>query len=264
MRKKITIISLIIILFLTQFLTCSNAQNVATANHEIVITTEEDYISAVENFLIIGDTDGLYETITVWVPTSATDVNVFINNDPPGEVSISGNEYTYNVTELNLRINTSAQVILKYKLDKLTNEYTKQIIRVTTKITILFDENTIYNGYDIAPGHYFTLSLDKPTETALNTFMIATIILLVIILIIVVIYFSRKTKPSKRREIEAGGSEEFLSTKKALLMELLKDIEKQHRAKEISDDTYHKLKDQYKQEAVITMKQLEDLKSKVK
>ena len=47
-------------------------------------------------------------------------------------------------------------------------------------------------------------------------------------------------------------------------MSLLKDIEKQHRAKQISDDTYHKLKERYKQETVETMKQLEDINSKVK
>ena len=43
-------------------------------------------------------------------------------------------------------------------------------------------------------------------------------------------------------------------------MSLLKDIEKQHRANQISDDTYHKLKDRYKQEAVEAMKKLEDMK----
>ena len=59
-------------------------------------------------------------------------------------------------------------------------------------------------------------------------------------------------------------SEETLNTKKALLLSLLKDIEKKHRAKGISDDTYHKLKERYKQEAVDAMKQLEDMKSKVK
>jgi len=63
-------------------------------------------------------------------------------------------------------------------------------------------------------------------------------------------------KPSKSRT-RIGDSEELLTTKKALLMEVLKDIEKKHRAKQISDDTYHKLRDQYKQEAVETMKQLE-------
>ena len=47
-------------------------------------------------------------------------------------------------------------------------------------------------------------------------------------------------------------------------MSLLKDVEKQHRAKQISDDTYHKLKEQYKQQAVETMKKLEDTKSEIK
>jgi ribosome recycling factor len=47
-------------------------------------------------------------------------------------------------------------------------------------------------------------------------------------------------------------------------MSLLKDLEKQYRAKEISDDTYHKLKEQYKQETVETMKKLDDMtKSKI-
>ena len=73
---------------------------------------------------------------------------------------------------------------------------------------------------------------------------------------------SKKQKSPKIREA-AVASEELLTTKKALLMSLLKDIEKQHRSKEISDDTYHKLKERYKQEAVEAMKQLEDMKSKV-
>jgi hypothetical protein len=47
-------------------------------------------------------------------------------------------------------------------------------------------------------------------------------------------------------------------------MSLLKDLEKQHRAKKIHDDTYHKLKDHYKQQTVETMKKIEDIESKIK
>ena len=43
-------------------------------------------------------------------------------------------------------------------------------------------------------------------------------------------------------------------------MSLLKDLEKQYRAKSISDDTYSKLKDEYKQQALEVMRKLEDLK----
>jgi hypothetical protein len=77
------------------------------------------------------------------------------------------------------------------------------------------------------------------------------------------IYSIKKQKPGKKRDTSTG-SEEFLTTKKTLLMSILKEIEKQHRSKKISDDTYHKLKEQYKQDAVDAMKKLEDIKSKVK
>ena len=47
-------------------------------------------------------------------------------------------------------------------------------------------------------------------------------------------------------------------------MNILKEIEKQHRSKHISDDTYHKLKEQYKNEAVEAMKKLDDMKTRKK
>ena len=46
-------------------------------------------------------------------------------------------------------------------------------------------------------------------------------------------------------------------------MSILKDIEKQHRSKQISDDTHHKLKEYYKQQAVEIMRKLEDKESEV-
>jgi hypothetical protein len=73
------------------------------------------------------------------------------------------------------------------------------------------------------------------------------------------VYVFRRQKP---RAVEKGiESEELLNTKKALLMSLLKDLEKQHRSKQISDDTYNKIKEQYKQQAVEAMKKIEDMKS---
>jgi hypothetical protein len=41
---------------------------------------------------------------------------------------------------------------------------------------------------------------------------------------------------------------------------LLKDLEKQYRAHSISDETYSKIKDEYKQHTVDAMKKLDDLK----
>ena len=38
---------------------------------------------------------------------------------------------------------------------------------------------------------------------------------------------------------------------------MLKDIEKQHRGKQVSDETYSKLKSEFKQQAVAVMQKLE-------
>jgi len=68
----------------------------------------------------------------------------------------------------------------------------------------------------------------------------------------------RKQRTKAKKSIVE--SEETLTTKKALLLSLLKDVEKKHRSKDISDETYNKLKEEYKQQAVAVMKKLEDIK----
>ena len=104
----------------------------------------------------------------------------------------------------------------------------------------------------------FSLRLYKPTEAPLSITYIVIIFLLVVILITSTLLLLRKQRSKAKRSIVE--SEEILTTKKALLLSLLKDIEKQHRSKTVSDDTYNKLKEEYKQQAVDVMKKLEDLK----
>ena len=130
-------------------------------------------------------------------------------------------------------------------------------------ISVVFDQKEIFTGTNLALGATINLKLYEPTEPTLDWYVTVFMILLIILIVVLVIYGFRKQKSAKIKEI-AGESEELLSTKKTLLLSLLKDIEKQHRSKQISDDTYHKLKERYKQEAVEAMKQLEDIKSKVK
>ena len=82
---------------------------------------------------------------------------------------------------------------------------------------------------------------------------------LIVLLILFFVIFSKKQRSINKKE-KIGGSEELFTTKKLLLMEALKDIEKKYRSKQISDNTYHKLKDEFKQDAIEAMKSLEDLK----
>ena len=55
----------------------------------------------------------------------------------------------------------------------------------------------------------------------------------------------------------------MLNAKKSLLVSVLKEIEKKHRSKQISDDSYHKLRELYKEQAVETIKKLDDIKSEI-
>jgi hypothetical protein len=153
-------------------------------------------------------------------------------------------------------------VQITYNLNK-NVDFNKQLLRPTNSISVTYDQKEIFTGSQLADRAIINLQLYVPTEPTLDWYITVFIILLVILIVVLGMYALRKQRTVKIKET-AGGSEELLTTKKTLLMELLKDIEKQHRAKQISDDTYHKLKEKYKQEAVEAMKQLEDMKSKVK
>ena len=237
-------------------------EDVNTETHKIVISTDDRALSIVESLTIQGTSNETYSTITFWIQDNAQTVNILVNSNQ-AEYTLSGNEYICNISALNITMNTSIQVTISYALGKDIKELKKTLIRNTTSISVTFNENEIYSGKNMTSDASFALRLYEPTETPLSWYIIISIVLLIILLVVFTLYSFRKQKSSKIREI-ASGSEELLNTKKTLLMSLLKDIEKQHRSKQISDDTYHKLKEQYKQQAVETMKKLEDMKSKIK
>ena len=88
------------------------------------------------------------------------------------------------------------------------------------------------------------------------------IALLSILAVVSTFYLIKKKKSSKIRKI-VSESEEMLNAKKSLLVSVLKEIEKKHRSKQISDDSYHKLRELYKEQAVETIKKLDDIKSEI-
>ena len=69
----------------------------------------------------------------------------------------------------------------------------------------------------------------------------------------------RRKTPKTSSDTE---SKEILEIKKALYLSMLKDIEKQHRGKQISDEAYSKIKNEYKQQAVTVMQKLEEMTGK--
>ena len=259
--KRITISLLIVIVVAMTLLgAMAYEEDMNTIDHQITITSKDDYISINEVLTIQGDTNEPYVTLTVWIQSEAENVDILINTKEPDDINQNGSEYICNISSFGIEKDDSTEVGITYQLNK-NIEFVKKVMRSTNALKVTFDQKEIFTGTIMAPGTSIKLQLYEPTETTLNWYIIIAIILVVILIVVFAISTLRRQKSVKIKEI-VGGSEELLTTKKALLLSLLKEVEKQHRANQISDDTYHKLKERYKQEAVEAMKQLEDMKSK--
>jgi hypothetical protein len=264
MKKDLIRIFIIILIILFINISSVYAEDLKTETHNITILNDGQLLSIKESLTIIGQgySNETYKTLDFWVSDFAENIIILVNNNEVQFTSKDDNEYTCNITSFNITKNSSIQLTISYNIDKEIEDFKRKIIRNTSNINVIFDENQIYTSRNLGKDTYFSLLLYKPTETPISWYIIVFIILLVILLAVSTIYSFRKQKPNKKQSINE--SEELLSTKKMLLMTLLKDIEKQHRSKKISDETHHKLKEQYKQQALETMKKLDDIQSKIK
>jgi hypothetical protein len=259
--RKISVCILLCIA-ITMFIPTSMAygEELNAKTHNIVINTGDNALTVTETITINGKSNQTYDIIKFWVQSEAQNINViFFKTQRISSTGVGNNTYACNISSFNIKMDSEIQVDISYTLSKDIKNFKKTMIRNTSTLTVEFDKNNILEEDNLKAGTYFSLQLYKPTETPVSWYIIVSIILLVILLVVTTVYSFRKQRLSKIKEI-AGESEELLNTKKMLLMSILKDIEKQHRAKQISDDTYNKLKEQYKQQAVDTMKKLEEMK----
>ena len=237
-------------------------QETISENHLIEIESNNDYLSVKESINLELSENNLSE-LSFWIMDNSLDIKISINDINIDDIETNENVYTCNLS--NVSIDNPLGVAINYRLDKSIENtgFEKNIIRDTNKISVTYEDTTIYSATNLKENSKFTVQLIKYEEETFSILTIVAVFLLVILLIVFTAYFFKKQKITKKKHASAH-SEEYLSTKKTLLMQLLKDIEKRHRAKKISDDTYHKLKDHYKNEAVETMKKMEDIKSEVK
>jgi hypothetical protein len=246
-------------ILLTQgLIAVKSEENVNSISHQISITPKDNYLSVIEQITIQGDSNDSYDEITVWIQSGANNVDIMINSNPPDSITHNGSEYICNISSLGIIKEDSNQLYISYELEK-SVVFIKKFLRATNSISVKFTDEEIFVGTNLAFGTIVNLELYERTEPPLDWFITIIIILLLILIIVLFTYIFRKRKTVKIKQ-SSSDSEELLNTKKTLLMSLLKDIEKQHRANQISDDTYHKLKEKYKQEAVEAMKKLEDMK----
>jgi hypothetical protein len=235
---------------------------VTSKQHAIDISFSETGLDVEETLLINNSGTEAAITLRFWIQQGIS--NLVVHAVESGVtldfLMINSNVRECNLSTYSLEIPPSSSMTLKftYTLPTNTENFEKSILYPTDSISVTFNDEALYKATDMQKDSSITLRLYRPTEAPLGLTYIAIIILLVIILIVSTLLLLRKQRGKVKKSI--SDSREVLSTKKTLLLSLLKDIEKQHRAKQLSDDTYNKLKDEYKKQAVDVMKKLEDLK----
>ena len=244
-----------IILTVLLYFTINSTGAPIAETHDIDIVTKNGSLFVTETIMLfnINTTEG---KITIWLHDKAENILILVNNsEKPFEKKY--NEYSYNISNID---NTSIiQTKITYFLKNIEN-FNKKILYNTNTLTISYNSNQMYSGKNLTSGFSLNLLLFKPIESPLSWYSVIAIILLLILLVVSVLYIFKRQRTIIGETVTE--SEELLTTKKKLLLSLLRDIEKQYRSQQISNDTYHKLKDHYKQQAVETMKRLDDMKLK--
>jgi len=242
-----------------------SADEVIEQAHTITINSMDERISVNEKSTVEIDPETTLGFYDVWVPTGATDVKVTIADHLLQSEKSEENIYQCNLSTVNLTNISTIEVDLSYYLPSSTTSFSKTILRDSSSITIRFNEKIIGSFTSASTGLILSvpLTMVEAESSLFNIYIIILLVLLVIVVAVSVLFIMKKKQPAQSRS-RSMESEDVLKTEYELLKDMLKQIEKFYRSEKIADETYHKLKSYYKQQAVETMSALEKTGSKIK
>lgn len=266
--KRIGMIIVLGIVILSIFSSTGTATDtgLTTENQTVIITLVDKGLNVEETMRLVNGGSENVTSLQIWIQNDATTINIVaINSGKQITPQDNGFIRECNLSEANLTIlpGSSLDLRVTYILPSSTQSYEKTLLYNTDLFTVSYNGRDLFQGehllFALEATNALTIHLYQPTETLLSTASIIIIFILVVILFAILLLSLRKQRAKTKSALVE--SEETLTTKKALLLELLKELEKQYRAKSISDETYTKLKEEYKQQAVVTMKKMDDLKT---
>jgi len=267
MKKTVVIILISILTLLILYPSVSANDAGVVVDQEIVtITVTNTGLQVEETVKVTNKGTENVTSLRFWIQQDIQDA-VKINELQSGKdlvPLITGNIRTCNLSATNLSMIPDASLTLQvtYHLPGSAQNFIQTLLYDTTFFSVTYAEKDIFQGEHLLYGsdanNAIQIRLYNPTEAPLNITMIIIVFLVVVIVLAVLLLLLKKQRSKTKKAVSE--SEETLNTKKTLLLSLLKDLEKQYRAKSISDETYTKIKDEYKQHAVDVMKMLDDLK----
>jgi hypothetical protein len=267
MKKTVAIILLSVFIMTALYPSvCANDAGVVVDQELVTISLTNTGLQVDQSVKVTNRGTENVTSLRFWIQQDILDA-VKITEVQSGNVFnpiITGNIRTCNLSEANLSIPPEASMTLQltYHLPSSAQNFIQTLLYDTSLFSVTYENHDLFHGEHLLFGadanNAIQIRLYNPTEAPLNITMIIIVFLVVLIVLAGLLFLLRKQRSKTKKAV--AESEETLTTKKTLLLSLLKDLEKQYRAKSISDETYTKIKDEYKQDAVDVMKKLDDLK----
>ena len=266
MKKTVAIVVFVVLtLFLSYPCTSANDAGVVFDQEIVTISLANTGLQVDETIKVTNTGTENISSLRFWIQQDIQDAVKITELQSGTELVpiITGNIRTCNFSAVNLSIIPDGSMTLQvtYNLPTNSENYIKTLLYNTTIFSITYEDRNLFQGkqlYSFEGNNELQIRLYNPTEAPLNISMIVLIFVVAIIVLAILLLFLKKQRSKTKKAI--GESEETLTTKKTLLLSLLKDLEKQYRGHSISDESYSKIKDEYKQQAVDVMKKLDDLK----
>jgi len=265
--KKIVVVILLSLTTLFFLYPCVNANDagVVVDEESVSISLTNTGLEVNEEIKVTNTGTENVSSLRFWIQQNIQDAVKITEKQSGKEIVplITGNIRACNLSAVNLSLIPDGSMTLQmtYHLPTNTQNYIKTLLYNTTIISITYEERNLFQGkqlYSPKGNNEIQIRLYNPTEAPLNITMIVVIFVVAILVLAMLLLLLKKQRSKTKKAI--AESEETLTTKKTLLLSLLKDLEKQYRGHSISDETYSKIKDEYKQHAVDVMKKLDNLK----
>jgi hypothetical protein len=268
--KKVSVCILMLLALATVLVPLVHAGDTGVvADQQLVtITLGDKGLYVTEDIKVTNNAQENTTLLRFWLQQNAQDIAITAgssNVDLIPYTLTSGNVRTCNLSAANLTIPpaTSLSLRITYGLSSAAEFFEQTLLYDTTRFTVSYNDQALYQGEHLMArtdaSSALQIRLFTPTEAPLSMTVIIILFVLVVAVLGILLFILQRQR-TRTKKTTLGESEETLSTKKTLLLSLLKDLEKQFRAKSISDETYTKLKDEYKQQAVDAMKRLDDMK----
>ncbi len=265
--KKVILCTVMLLVLGMLFASVTHAQtdvaaNLIIENHSIEIITTNEAFQVVEEITLENTANTSYnDSLNIWVQHNFENLKIYPKDTKTKSIAYDqlNNIYQYNLSAFNLSIasNTSFVLVIEYKLPKNVSSIQEKQLYNTKRLILEQDDIVIYESINVTTNSFVTITLAAYQEPPVSSIIYLVYIAIIAVIVGAAFFTSKHLKVKKIEKRSETETTELLATQKKLLLNFLKELEKEHRSQKISDHTYNKLKEEYKHQAVAVMKMLD-------